>query len=161
MIFVTTGTCEPFDRLLRAVDALELDEPIVAQCGASAVRPRGAACFDFLPFDEVKRYVEEARVVITHGGVGSVLVAISAGRRPIVVPRSPQHGDAVDDHQLPFARRMHEAGRIVLLSDLRDLAEALSSQVSTVARVDVGGGALVSDLRAYLSAAIPAAAAGG
>ena len=155
MIFVTTGTCEPFDRLLRAVDRLETDEPIVAQCGASTVRPRRARCLDFIAFDELTRYVEEARVVVTHGGVGSVLVAIRAGRRPIVVARSRRFGDAVDDHQLPFARRMHEAGRILLLEDADDLTSAVEAEAPAPATGDLKSLGLVTDLRRYLTGAVP------
>ena len=41
MIFVTIGTCEPFDRLLASLDGLDLDEEIVAQTGLSATNRAG------------------------------------------------------------------------------------------------------------------------
>ena len=47
MIFVTTGTCEPFDRLLEALDGAGLDERLVVQHGESPIRPAGAECVDF------------------------------------------------------------------------------------------------------------------
>jgi UDP-N-acetylglucosamine transferase subunit ALG13 len=156
MIFVTIGTCEPFDRLLRAVDALDVDEPLVVQHGISTVRPHGATCVDFLAFDELVEHMRAARLVVTHGGVGSVLVAIRSGKRPIVVPRSQRFGDAVDDHQLPFARRMHEAGRILLVEDDRELGDALrADEPQALAPGSVGGGSLALELRRYLAEHVP------
>jgi UDP-N-acetylglucosamine transferase subunit ALG13 len=158
MIFVTTGTCEPFDRLLEAVDGLDTDERIVAQCGESHVRPRRAECVDFLTFDELRQLVGEARVVVTHGGVGSILVAIKAGVRPVVVPRSRRFGDAVDDHQIGFSRRLHAAGRITLVESADDLRSALASLVDDE-RIRDGdaiamGTGLVAELREYLASTV-------
>ena len=54
MIFVSVGTHEaPFDRLLRAVFELDLDEELVVQHGPSTVRCDRATEFEYLPFDEV------------------------------------------------------------------------------------------------------------
>ena len=55
------------------------------------------------PFDELVEHVRRARVVVSHAGVGSVLTALANGKRPVVVPRLHRFGEAVDDHQLPFA----------------------------------------------------------
>src|SRR5262249_9535034 len=53
MILVTTGTNAPaFDRLLRAVGELDVDEPVVVQHGPSIVRPPGATCLEYISFDE-------------------------------------------------------------------------------------------------------------
>ena len=155
MIFVTTGTCEPFDRLLEAIDGLETDERIVAQCGESHVRPRRAECVDFLAFDDLRRLVDEARVVVTHGGVGSILVAINAGVRPVVVPRSRSFGDAVDDHQIGFSRRLNAAGSIVLVENADDLGDVLATVAGrhaparSISTAPENAG-LVQELRRYL-----------
>ncbi|MEW6583787.1 MAG: glycosyltransferase, partial [Actinomycetota bacterium] len=119
MIFVTVGTNEArFDRLLRAVDGLDVDEEIVVQNGASGVRPARASCVDFLPFDEMVAHVDRCRVVVTHAGVGSILLALSRGRRPVVVPRLKRHGEAVDDHQVPLTRRLAAQGLVTAVEDL-------------------------------------------
>ena len=96
MIFVTVGTTHfPFDRLLSAVATLETNEELVVQRGPSQV-PVGNACvIDFLSFDELNDHVREAGTVISHAGVGSIMVALSHGKRPIVVPRLERFGEAV------------------------------------------------------------------
>lgn len=150
MIFVTTGTCEPFDRLLRNVDALGLEEDLVVQHGVSAVRPARALCIEFLPFDDLVEYVKAARVVITHAGVGSILVSLANGKHPIVVPRLREHGDAVDDHQLPLAERLAGAGLVSVAYDERTLRETLAALPPSSAASPRADRALVSDLGSYL-----------
>jgi UDP-N-acetylglucosamine transferase subunit ALG13 len=106
MIFVAAGTHhQPFDRLVQAADeaAAALHEALVVQRGASRVQVRGEV-HDLLPPDAFVRYLREARVVVLHGGSSSFLQARSLGRRPIIVPRRPEHDEHVDDHQVRFAR---------------------------------------------------------
>jgi UDP-N-acetylglucosamine transferase subunit ALG13 len=150
VIFVTVGTNEArFDRLLHTVDALDVDEEVVVQCGSSPVRPSQARCVDFLVFDELVDHVRRARVVVAHAGVGTVLVALANGRRAIVVPRRQRHGEAVDDHQVDFARRLHGAGLVHLVEDPFDLAEALSLPLDPPA-VNGHANGLAEELQAYL-----------
>lgn len=152
MIFATTGTCEPFDRLLQAFDTVELDEELVVQHGISPVRPRGARCVDFLAYEELVELVRSARVVVTHGGVGSVLTALANGKRPIVVPRRAERGEAIDDHQLEFVRKLATTGVIDLVEDPAELGARLAGAHDGSVRV-APDARLVSELRAYLTAA--------
>ena len=160
MIFVTVGTSEPFDRLLHAFEGAVSNEPVLVQRGASYACPQGATAVDFLPFDDFIGHLRRARVVVMHAGAGSVLAAISVGKRPIVVPRLRCFGEAVDDHQLAFARRMHETGRVVHVDDLSRLSEAIASPASVVSelpgseRQSPAAGALARDIRAFLRAEI-------
>jgi beta-1,4-N-acetylglucosaminyltransferase len=154
VIFVTVGTNEaPFDRLLEMLGRVERDEQLVIQCGASSIRPARAECVDFISFTELVEHVRAARLVVTHAGVGSVAVALANGKRPIVVPRLARFGEAVDDHQLAFARRFAASGQVRLVEDLEALPSALE-QDGRAARVDEASGALAAELRAYIEAAI-------
>jgi exopolysaccharide biosynthesis glucuronosyltransferase PssE len=152
MIFVTIGTSEPFDRLLRALEGSANGEPMLIQRGFSQVAPRHASVVDFMTFDDFMDAVRRARVTVTHAGAGSVLAVISLGKRPVVVPRLRRFGEAVDDHQLPFARRLHEAGLVLLVEDLAQLKEAIAPRPDMNQRPELPANAdpLVSDLRAYL-----------
>jgi UDP-N-acetylglucosamine transferase subunit ALG13 len=152
MIFATTGTCEPFDRMLQALDPLELDEELVVQHGISPVRPRGALCVAFLAYPDLVAYVRSARVVVTHGGVGSILTALANGKRPVVVPRLAGRGEAVDDHQVELARKLAGTGVIELVEDADQLAAALGKPREP-ARTVAADTRLVSELRAYLISA--------
>jgi UDP-N-acetylglucosamine transferase subunit ALG13 len=131
MIFVTVGTTHfPFDRLLSAVATLETDDELVVQRGPSQVPIDNARSIDFLSFDELNDYVRDAGTVISHAGVGSIMVALSHGKRPIVVPRLERFGEAVDDHQLQVAALLDRAGRVRAVDDLADLGAVVASTAS-------------------------------
>ena len=152
MILVTTGTNgAPFDRLLREVDAIEVREPLVVQYGPSQIRPRGATCVPYLSYGDLVQHVRRAGAVVTHGGVGSVVVALMNGHRPLVVPRVSRFGEAIDDHQLLFARRLAEAGLVTLVADPTRLGQALASVPDEGAAPRLpGAGPLAKDLGIYL-----------
>ena len=153
MIFVTVGSCQlPFDRLLRELERLPLDEQLVVQLGPSALRLPRATCVDFMPFETVVERVRQARIVISHAGVGSVMVALANGKRPLVVPRLSKFGEIVDDHQLEFGRRMAESGLVTLVEDLAELPDFVSGDSGAASAVFGEANQLVADLRAYLIA---------
>jgi exopolysaccharide biosynthesis glucuronosyltransferase PssE len=156
MILVTVGTNEAaFDRLILALDRIPPGEEIVAQCGSSLHRPARAACFDFLPFEELTQLVRRARFVVTHAGAGSTMVALANGKRPIVVPRLRRYGEAVDDHQLHFARRLAEGGLVMLAEDPERLPEVLAVADGSSFEASVGADErLVEELRLMITAAL-------
>jgi UDP-N-acetylglucosamine transferase subunit ALG13 len=159
MIFVSVGTNEArFDRLLRAVAELPGGDRRLIQHGYSIPIPgANVELVDFLAFDELADAIRRCRVFVTHAGVGSVLVALANGKRPVVVPRRKDFGEAVDDHQLQLGRRFAAAGLVTLVEDPDDLADALDGDQHDVA-VTPNASVLAADLRGYLAAAVGHAA---
>ena len=158
MILITTGTNAPaFDRLLRAVEAMNLDEAVVVQHGPSTVRPTGAKCVDYVSFEQFVELVREARIVVTHAGVGSILITLMNGKRPFVVPRLARFGEHVDDHQIELGRRLGEIGVVELIEDPSQLEKAIrsdSSNGSSAPTRSRGSGRLANDLAAYLDSIV-------
>jgi beta-1,4-N-acetylglucosaminyltransferase len=155
MILITCGSSHlPFDRLVGSIDALGDREDIVVQHGPSRLRPEHAESVDFVPLDRLTDLVRQARVVVTHAGVGSILMALTNGKRPVVVPRRAEHGEAVDDHQLECARRFARADLVTLVEDPAQLAGAIAeAEVAMSPRLD-GDLPLVSELRTFVQAAV-------
>jgi UDP-N-acetylglucosamine transferase subunit ALG13 len=155
MILVAVGASQfPFDRLLRAIGDLAPCERVVVQHGPSQVRPPRAECVPFVPFDTLAELVRDARAVVTHAGVGSILTTLSNGKRPYVVPRLRRFAEAVDDHQLASAKRFAEAGLVTLVEDPGALADVLVAATDTRFEGRAGEGELVRDLRRYLEAVV-------
>ena len=154
MILFTVGSTEqPFDRLVRAAAALEGDEPLLVQYGSSSVTHGPGEWIDFLSFDDLAQVAEQARAVVCHAGVGSIMLARRFGHRAIVVPRRHHLGEAVDDHQLALAQRLAVSGMVTLVEDERSLPAALAAPdaVEVTAReVLQGPGALTADVRSLL-----------
>lgn len=131
MIFVTVGTHEQqFDRLVKAVDDLKADgtlvEAVYIQTGYSTYEPVHCAHSQFVPFRQMKSYMEGADVVITHGGPSSFIEAMAAGKVPVVVPRRGDLDEHVNNHQADFVRIVAERqGGIVPVYDVMDLSAAI------------------------------------
>jgi UDP-N-acetylglucosamine transferase subunit ALG13 len=138
-VFVTVGTDHhPFDRLVRWVDGWLRNggsrrARCLVQTGCS-VQPEVADAVDFLTYDEMRRTVQEAAAVVTHGGPGSISLSVALGRRPLVVPRRKSLGEHVDDHQLAFTRRIAAQGKIELAEDEAQFHAALERLLTTEAR---------------------------
>lgn len=151
MIFASVGSSTiPFDRLVRALESVQTDEDLVVQTGASTVRPRRAKVLDYLGYNEFVTLIRSARVVVTHAGAGSVITALGEGKRPIVVPRRAAQREAVDDHQVAFARRAAELGLVTVVEDVSLLAATLRDHEPSLARSGSEPSPIERELRSYI-----------
>jgi UDP-N-acetylglucosamine transferase subunit ALG13 len=151
MIFVSVGTHEaPFDRLLRAIHDLQLDEDVVVQYGPSELRSHRGLQAAYFSFDEMVEYIRKARAVVMHAGVGSVMVSLANGKRPIVMARLREHGEHVDDHQVELARRLDANGLLTLVQDKEALGRALAAEAEAADQMN-GTPWLGNDLQTYLA----------
>lgn len=140
---VTVGNAhQPFQRLLDAVaaNAAQLPQPVIVQYGHGRFEAAGCDARAFIPMDEFERLIETAELVIQHAGGGGVLLAIRAGKVPVIMPRRAALGEIVDDHQVANAAALAQAGKAVVVHAAGDLltaverALALQRQRQTEAR---------------------------
>lgn len=126
MIFVTVGTHEqPFNRLIKNIDELTgkgiLNEDVFIQKGYSDYCPKYCSYKGMLGFDEMNKYAEDARIIITHGGPGSILLSWNFNKVPIVVPRDPVFKEHVDRHQIMFTKRLEVLNKVIAVYDIDEL----------------------------------------
>jgi UDP-N-acetylglucosamine transferase subunit ALG13 len=129
-IFVTVGTLSTgFDRLLKEIDMLiekrVIREKVIAQIGSSKYTPKNYEWFRLASKEVFGDTMKESKIVITHGGVGSITNALKFNKRTIVVPRRKKFGEIVNDHQLEITRELERQGKIIAVYDIRDLEKAL------------------------------------
>ena len=126
MIFATVGTHQqPFARLLSALSALPPGQ-LVVQHGYGPAPAGAARAVAFMSYGEMAEQFEAADAVVTHSGVGSILLAMRVGHTPIAVPRYSRFGEHVDDHQLELTRALAERGHVVPLWAGEDLVAKLA-----------------------------------
>lgn len=111
MIFVTVGTHEqPFNRLIKKIDELKKDgiiqEEVIIQTGFSTYEPQYCQWSKLIPYQQMVKNVEDARIVITHGGPASFIMPLQIGKTPIVVPRQHCFNEHINDHQVEFTRNV-------------------------------------------------------
>lgn len=144
MIFVTVGTHEqPFNRLVKAVDELKRDgvitEDVFMQTGFSTYEPKYCQWSKLIPYQQMIKNVEDARIVITHGGPASFIMPLQIGKTPIVVPRQHRFDEHVNDHQVEFARNVAERmGIIIPVEDISKLGDVIEHYDEIVAKMDHG-----------------------
>ncbi len=129
MIFVTVGSRNyPFDRLFKKLDELyengTLTEPMFAQIGTSAYKPRGYDYADYVSPEEFGKRIEEADIVVSHGASGSIMKALNAGKKVITVTRLEKYGEHINDHQIQNNEAFRDNGYVLMGGlELEDLGE--------------------------------------
>jgi UDP-N-acetylglucosamine transferase subunit ALG13 len=129
MIFATVGTQLPFDRLLSALDtwaALHSDIPVLAQTGSDATHYAHLKCQTHLDQTAFAARMAEARVIVAHAGMGTILQAAEAGKPLILMPRRADMGEHRNDHQLATAAEMAVLSNVTVVHDATGLATALA-----------------------------------
>ena len=131
MIFVTVGTHEQaFNRLVEYIDNLKkkdvIKEDVIMQIGYSTYEPKYCKWQKLYPYQEMIKLVEQARIVITHGGPSSFIMPLQIGKTPIVVPRRLDFNEHVNDHQVSFSKAVAERmGTIIVVEELKDLEDTI------------------------------------
>lgn len=142
-VLVLLGTDHhPFERLVDWADQWRLSRPnssVLVQHGHTRP-PRHAEGVAFLSPDELRRQVLTADIVITHGGPGTMSDALNAGRQPVLVPRNPQFGEHVDDHQMRFGRWVGTKGLVTLATDTAELDAIVEAELASPSRPQAGIG---------------------
>lgn len=128
MIFITVGTQLGFDRLVEAVDSWMAGanaENGFAQIGKGTYEPKQMPWLRSLTAREFRSKVDAATLIVSHAGIGTVLLALEAQKPIIVMPRRAALHEHRNDHQLATAKWLRELTGIVVAEDTTELAEVL------------------------------------
>ena len=131
MILVLLGTQNnSFVRLLSAIqdniDKKVIRDKVIVQAGFTKFESRDMEIFSLIDKDRLSELQDEADLIITHGGVGSIISSLKKGKKVIVVPRLKKYGEHVNNHQLQIARRFGEDGYVKYVINLKNLAKTIS-----------------------------------
>jgi beta-1,4-N-acetylglucosaminyltransferase len=120
LIFVTVGTTD-FDPLVQAMDHLApgLGEEVVAQIGRGKYEPRNVRFVRLVP--SLDSYYREASLVISHGGMATLMEAAGLGK-PLVAVSNPE---LYDRHQDDLLGYMEREGHLLWCRDIAELAESI------------------------------------
>lgn len=117
-LFVTLGTIAPyrFDSLVdKALTAIDEDATVTWQVGSTTRSDLPGDVSSAMSYEAVRAAMSRADVIVTHGGVGTILDALDSGKKPVIVPRRRHRGEHVDDHQEEFAALMAASGLAVVV----------------------------------------------
>ncbi len=130
MILVTLGTQDKsFARLLDAIEKqIELGnitDDVVVQAGHTKYESKNMKVLDFIPYDEFENFMNQCDILITHGGVGSIITGLKKKKKVIAAARLKKYQEHTNDHQLQILKNFKEAGYILTLDDFDALDQVL------------------------------------
>lgn len=130
MILVLLGTHElPFTRLLNEIERLKregiINDEVFVQNGNTKFQSELLTLKSFVSYDEMDQLVEQADLIITHAGTGSIISGLKKNKIIIAVPRLAKYNEHNDDHQLELAEVFEEQGHILVWKDGEKLEDVL------------------------------------
>ena len=107
------------------------------QTGFSTYEPKYCKWSKLISYRDMLKNVENAHIVITHGGPASFIMPLQIGKTPIVVPRQQQFNEHVNNHQVEFARNIVERmGIIISVENIDKLGEVIINYDEIVANME-------------------------
>lgn len=128
MIFVTTGTQLPFDRLVKAMDAIapQLEGiSFVAQIANSTYKAKNMKTLGFVSPHMFNTYFSQARLIVSHAGMGTIISALEQEKPIIVMPRLAELREHRNDHQLATAMAFEKLKFIQVAYNEMELKEKI------------------------------------
>ena len=130
MILVLLGTQNnDFHRLLDEVEkniqSGNINEEVVVQAGFTKYNSDNMRIFNLTSKQEIEKLVEEADLIITHAGVGSIEMALDKGKKVIAIPRYKEFGEHVNNHQKDIEEEFNKRGWIIGIDDVNKLEQAI------------------------------------
>ena len=127
MILVTLGTQDKsFKRLLDAIqkqiDLGNIKDRVVVQAGCTKYDSNDMEIFDLIDRDQFSELIKKCDLLITHGGVGSIVGGLNKNKVVIAAARLEKYGEHLNDHQLQIINNFTKEGYILNLEDFDNLA---------------------------------------
>lgn len=130
MILVILGTQDKaFPRLLEAVDREikrgNIKEKVIVQAGQTKYESDNMEILDLVSAPEFDKLIDKADLIITHGGVGSILSGIKKGKKIIAAARLAKYKEHHNDHQRQIIKEFVDQGYLLELKDFYKLDKVL------------------------------------
>lgn len=152
MILVITGTSSwDFSRLIKEMDriAATTDEEIVMQISDTRYEPKNAKFFRFVSDEEFETLFQNARLIVSHAGIGSIISTFRHKKPLILVPRREKFQEHFDDHQTDIAGELEKEKKCIVIWDIQNL-EAIINASQLPNTDDKKECSLILNLKIYL-----------
>ena len=130
MILITLGTQDKqFTRLLdmvqKEIDKGNINDKVIVQAGHTKYNSKDMEIFDLIDREKFSELISKCDILITHGGVGSIITDLQNNKKVIVAPRLAKYDEHMNDHQIQITDNFSKAGYILPLYECDDLGEVL------------------------------------
>jgi UDP-N-acetylglucosamine transferase subunit ALG13 len=81
---------------------------IVIQRGYSRYLPKNTKHFDFVSMKKAIDYIQKSQLVISHAGIGTIILCKKYGIPILILPRRKGYGEHMNDHQMEIAEALEK-----------------------------------------------------
>ena len=127
----------------------KIDEEVIMQIGYIKYVPKNAKYFNFVSNSQIECLYENARIVVSHAGIGCIISASKHNKPNIIVPRREMYKEHFDDHQVEIAQELERECKIKVLWDIKGLGDAINNIDTNIADFKEDNN-LITSLRSYL-----------
>ena len=139
MIFLTIGTHEPFDRLVRVADKWIEQTSHEHELVAQAVSPTSGAynpkSFKMIPHLSPADYEErilQADLIVSHAGMGSILTAFTHGKPIVIMPRRGHLRETRNDHQYTTVKNLPKRPGLFVAQDEIEFPNVMDKALAAI-----------------------------
>lgn len=111
-----------------------LSHRVTAQIGDSAVKPKNMEADQRLDAERFEDLAARASLIVSHAGIGSVLLARRLNKPILIMPRRAALGEHRNDHQLGTAKKLEGAPNVFVAWEADDLPSVISSALNGAIR---------------------------
>ncbi len=118
MILVVLGTFPiEFKRPLLEIDKLckegNITEEVIVQNGHTKIMTNHLNCMPFMSPEILSEFYENARLIISHAGTGSLIKGVKLNKKVIAIARLAKFGEHIDNHQVEILEEFAKMGYIL------------------------------------------------
>ncbi|AMJ67851.1 glycosyltransferase [Hymenobacter sp. PAMC 26628] len=132
MIFITIGTQAPFNRLIKIIDSVAKQFPndsFIAQTLNGSYEPSNLTTVNFLTPRDFDDLFNDADLIISHAGMGTIISALTRNKPLLVMPRQATLSEHRNDHQLATAKKFQELNCIHVARNELELSSTLTKML--------------------------------
>ena len=89
-----------------------IKEEVIVQAGYTKYKSKNMQIFDLIDQEELENLTDKCSLLITHGGVGSILMGIKKNKKIIAAARLSKYKEHTNDHQKEIIKEFVKDGYI-------------------------------------------------
>ena len=130
-LFISVGSRFTMDRLITTVDDFldnsDEEYQVIAQVGNSTETFKNITPTDWLSPEEFNDALINCDIFISHAGMGNILLAAELKKPIIVMPRTAQNGEHINNHQVGTVEGLQQQNLTHVIENAEDLKLAVDA----------------------------------